>query len=144
MKPENERLLNDLWSEGRSATLAAGNVILRRKRRVRAVVRFSCAALGIAAIALLCWPKPQSLRPAPLLAMVETPKTNSVISNSIPTLTDEELLALFPGTPVGLAVVNGKKRLIFPNPEDERKFVMHFEPMDTLNEPASLEPQADN
>ena len=38
-------------------------------------------------------------------------------------LTDNELLSLFPNTPVGLVtLLNGKKLLIFPRPEDERRF----------------------
>jgi hypothetical protein len=42
-------------------------------------------------------------------------------------LSDEELLALFPDTPVGLATMaDGKKRLVFPRPEDEAKFVSHL------------------
>jgi hypothetical protein len=38
-------------------------------------------------------------------------------------ISDDELLALFPGTPVGLAKVNGKQRLIFPRPGDEARFI---------------------
>ena len=39
-------------------------------------------------------------------------------------LTDEQLLSLFPDTPVGLATLpNGKKLLIFPHPGDEAKFI---------------------
>ena len=39
-------------------------------------------------------------------------------------LTDAELLALFPDTPVGLITLeNGHKRLIFPRPGDEERFV---------------------
>jgi hypothetical protein len=38
-------------------------------------------------------------------------------------LSDDELLDLFPGTPVGLATVGGKKWLIFPRSGDEARFV---------------------
>lgn len=39
-------------------------------------------------------------------------------------LTDTELLALFPDTPVVLATLNnGQKKLIFPRPGDEARFV---------------------
>jgi len=42
-------------------------------------------------------------------------------------LTDEELLALFPDTPVALATLSdGTKRLIFPRAGDDQKFVTRF------------------
>lgn len=42
-------------------------------------------------------------------------------------LTDDELLALFPNTPVGLATLpDGRKRLIFPRPGDEKRFITRF------------------
>jgi hypothetical protein len=42
-------------------------------------------------------------------------------------LTDDELLALFPDTPVGLIkTADGRKRLIFPRPGDEEKFITHL------------------
>ena len=44
-----------------------------------------------------------------------------------PFLTDEQLLALFPNTPVALATLpNGRKKLIFPHPGDEQKYVTHL------------------
>ena len=59
-----------------------------------------------------------------------TPKTSTVnIVHTAPepvirALTDDELLALFPDTPVGLATLeDGKKRLIFPRPGDEERYV---------------------
>jgi hypothetical protein len=50
---------------------------------------------------------------------------SQVVSTQQPqSLTDDELLALFPNTPVGLATLaDGKKRLIFPRSGDEQKFV---------------------
>ncbi len=42
-------------------------------------------------------------------------------------LTDGELLALFPDTPVGLVTLeNGTKRLVFPRRGDESRFVKHI------------------
>ncbi len=39
-------------------------------------------------------------------------------------LTDQELLALFPDTPIALATLeNGKKRLIFPRAADEKRLI---------------------
>ncbi len=41
-------------------------------------------------------------------------------------LTDEQLLAMFPNTPVGLAKVNGRKVLIFPRAADQARYVGKF------------------
>jgi hypothetical protein len=39
-------------------------------------------------------------------------------------VTDAELLGMFPETPVGLATLkNGTKRLIFPRPGDQERFM---------------------
>jgi len=46
------------------------------------------------------------------------------LKEQVRSLTDEELLALFPDTPVALATMkNGTKRLIFPRPGDEQRFI---------------------
>jgi hypothetical protein len=41
-------------------------------------------------------------------------------------LSDDQLLALFPNIPVGVATVGGKKVLIFPRPGDNERFVGRF------------------
>jgi hypothetical protein len=52
------------------------------------------------------------------------PLAKPVASTQPHSLTDDELLALFPDTPVGLATLpDGKKLLIFPRPGDEKRFV---------------------
>ena len=39
----------------------------------------------------------------------------------------DELLALFPDTPVGLiTTADGRKRLIFPHPGDEQRLIAHW------------------
>jgi hypothetical protein len=38
-------------------------------------------------------------------------------------LSDDELMALFPNTPVALAEIHGKKRLLFLRPGDEARFL---------------------
>jgi hypothetical protein len=64
---------------------------------------------------------PKTSHPVPLQAQARPAPA------SPPSLTDDELLALFPNTPVGLATLpNGKKRLIFPHPGDEQKYVIHL------------------
>jgi hypothetical protein len=42
-------------------------------------------------------------------------------------LTDDQLLAYFPNTPIGLIkTANGRKSLIFPHPGDEEKFIIRL------------------
>ena len=120
MKPEKRHLMGDLLDEGqaarREATFLAGGRLLRRKRWRRVALRsFAVAALLGAAVFSI--PRPT---PPPALVIAAAPAA----SNQPKSLTDDELLALFPDTPVALASLeNGKKRLIFPRPGDEKKFV---------------------
>jgi len=120
MKPEKSHLIHDLLDEQpdacRQATLLAGGRILRRRRWRRAVTHcaVAVAVLGIVA---------HSIQRA-----ISTPPVTITVVPSPPAqprgLTDDELLALFPKTPVGLATLeNGKKRLIFPRPGDEDRFI---------------------
>ena len=124
MKPEKRHLIHDLLDEQgsarREATLFAGGRILRRRRWQRAVLR------GFAAVALLALAALSLQRLAPdrteKLTTVTAPPSASPQS-----LTDAELLALFPDTPVGLVTLeNGRKRLVFPRPGDEERFVKHL------------------
>jgi hypothetical protein len=121
MTPEKRRLMAELLDDERTtrreATLMAGGRILRRKRWRRTAFR-SFAVVAVIAVGALF------IRKSP-------PPINSTTVASVPAapsqpkaLTDDELLALFPNTPVALAKLeNGKKRLIFPRPGDEEKFV---------------------
>ncbi len=120
MRPEKRDLILDVLDEGhaarREAILESGGRILRRKRWRRLALRgFAVVAiLGIAAFSLERVNKPRSGVVASAPAVSDQPKA----------LTDDELLALFPNTPVALASLdNGKKRLIFPRPGDEKRFV---------------------
>jgi hypothetical protein len=120
MKPEKRHLLEDLLDEEqaarREAAFVAGGRILRRKRWRRVALRsFAVAAiLGAAVFSIHRTPSPRALVIALVPAVPDQPKA----------LTDEELLALFPNTPVALASLeNGTKRLIFPRAGDEAKFV---------------------
>lgn len=123
MKPEKKHLIDDLLDDGRDAhretTLLAGGRILRRRRRRRAALQTFAviALLGVAAVALqrtFAFRQHRHDR-----AVVPVPPATQPRS-----LTDDELLALFPNTPVALATLpDGKKRLIFPRPGDEQRFV---------------------
>ena len=120
MKPEKRHLIDDLLDEEgearREVTLMAGAQILRRRRWRRVTVQ-SLALVAILGIAALLLPRPTPPRPV-VLTSVAAPQ------GQVHSLTDAELLALFPNTPVGLATLaNGKKRLIFPRPGDESRFL---------------------
>jgi hypothetical protein len=123
MKPEKRNLMHDLLDEGRDgrreATLLAGGRILRRRRWQRLAVR-NVAIVGILVMTALALQR--MLAPAPpVLTALPSPRVQSG------SLTDDELLALFPNTPVGLATLDdGKKRLIFPRPGDEERFITRF------------------
>jgi len=125
MKPEKQQLIQDLLGDEsrRDATLLAGGQILRRRRRWRAATR--ALALGlVATAAVLSLEQKKSHVPSVLTA---TPPAEAVAATQPRSLTDDELLALFPNTPVGLATLpDGKKLLIFPRAGDEKRFIKHL------------------
>jgi len=126
MKPEKQNLIHDLLDEQRDArreaTLLAGSRVLRarRWRRRAAQVLATGTVLSIVGISLqrMVTPQPAAIN----IAVVPTaPEQKQPVAES---LTDAELLALFPDTPVCLATLdNGQKRLIFLRPGDAEKFV---------------------
>jgi hypothetical protein len=123
MKPEKQNLIRDLLDEdsNREATLHAGAQILRRRRQWRAVRRGTgvLVVVALAAVLVLKYETPNSAAPR---VPKGGPKTAPVTQAKA--LSDDELLALFPNTPVALASLpNGKKLLIFPRPGDEQKFI---------------------
>jgi hypothetical protein len=125
MKPEKQQLIHDLLGDNgrREVTLLAGSRILRRRRHWRFGSRVFAFAL-LPALAGLWFertisPKPQIQTPA--RAAVSPPPSQPQ------SFTDEQLLALFPNTPVGLVTLpDGRKRLIFPHPGDEQKFLVRL------------------
>ena len=120
MKTEKRILLDDVLGEARrEATLLAGRRILRRRRWKRAAARFS-ALLAVVGLAALTLHQP---RPVPEVAQ-SSPAPSASPAVRVQYMTDDELLALFPDTPVGLIqTADGRKRLIFPRPGDEEKFI---------------------
>jgi hypothetical protein len=120
MKPEKRHLIHDLLEEQgnarRQATLLAGGRILRRRRWRRLALR-SFAAVALIAVAALSL---QRLAPTRTPILTAGPPTPAPAQS----LTDAELLALFPNTPVGLVTLEGgRKQLIFPRPGDEERFI---------------------
>ena len=120
MKPEKHLLIHDLLESDqgdtrRQATLLAGGRILRHKRWRRVATRCLIVAAVIAGATFTLQRgtvrQPVALTAAPRSAV------------HVQYLTDDELLGLFPDTPVGLATVGGKQRLIFPRPGDEARFI---------------------
>jgi hypothetical protein len=121
MKPEKQQLIDDLLgSENRrEGTLLAGAKTLRRRRFWRAARPAFALTIAALAISTTIWLPEQKNRPTTLVQISAPPQVKS--------LTDEELLALFPNTPVGLITLhNGKKVLCFPRPGDQAKFVTRF------------------
>ena len=122
MKLEKQQLIDDSLADEsrREATLLAGAKILRRRRHWRAAWQALTVLLLAAATGLLVEPK----RPQPKVAHPSPAATRTAAPLHAQSLTDEQLLSLFPNTPVGLATLpNGKKLLIFPRQGDEAKFV---------------------
>src|SRR2546423_1074470 len=121
MKREKEHLIHDLLGDdiGRSETLAAGAKILRRRRQWRAISPVLSILMVAAAGLWLIVPKHEQIDRLQVSEIKAAPTGQQAKA-----LTDEELLALFPNTPVGLAKLpNGKKILIFPRPGDEQHFI---------------------
>ena len=121
MKPENENLIRDLLSEDsrRENTLLAGSRVLRRRRQWR-TARQSAVFVTVLACIAVFWMRRENTRPFP----AQIAKTVAAPATQVHALTDDELLALFPNTPVGLASLpDGKKRLIFPRAGDEQRFI---------------------
>ena len=120
MKPEKRILLDDVIGHGRrEAILLAGGKILRWRRVKRAAAR----SLAILAVAVLAAVAIHQKRPVPVVAQSDAAKPG-LQPIRVQYLTDDELLALFPNTPVGLIkTADGRTRLIFPRPGDEEKFI---------------------
>jgi len=124
MKPEKQILIHDLLADPqggmrREVTLLAGQRLLRHKRWKRAAGRVLAVAVVILAVTAISI----RLRPA---AHSPVFSANPPPTPSVRYLTDDQLLALFPDTPVGLATVHGRKVLIFPRPGDQERFVGRF------------------
>jgi hypothetical protein len=121
MKPEKQNLIHDLLDadSSREATLATGSRILRQRRHWRATRQVGIVAL-IAAVTITYLARAPRHSSTPLASRPASPPPGPQVH----ALTDDELLALFPNTPVGLASLSdGKKRLIFPRPGDEQRFI---------------------
>ncbi len=125
MKPEKQQLIHDLLDDEcrRETVLPAGAKILRRRRHWRAA-RQVLALLALASAAMWLFGQNHH-RQAPVQIAMPAAKTSAPLHAQ--SLTDDQLLGLFPNTPVALATLpDGKKLLIFPRAGDEQKFVTHL------------------
>ena len=122
MNPEKQNIIHDLLGDDsrREAVLFAGGKILRRRRHWRAARQTFVFAVLMAAIVWTVEQKNQK----PVSNRAAASETRSAAPFQAQSLTDKQLLDLFPDTPVGLATLpNGKKLLIFPRPGDDEKFI---------------------
>lgn len=101
MKPEKQQLIHDLLDDEnrREIILAAGGQILRRRRRWRSI-RLSLTLLLLTTGAGLWLVEKNPVRTSFQSAAVPTTRPSAPIQ--VRFLTDDELLSLFPNTPVGL------------------------------------------
>lgn len=124
MKPEAQKLIDDLLADEtrRDATLLAGAKVLCRRRQWRVAWR-SFALILLALATALVVDQKRTER----LTQISTFSSKPAALPRAQSLTDEQLLSLFPDTPVALATLpNGKKLLIFPRASDAAKFVTHL------------------
>jgi ATP-dependent helicase YprA (DUF1998 family) len=124
MKPEKQRLIHELLDDEsrQSSHLLAGVRVLRRRRFWRTARRGGALALVLAAAVV--WLEQGGLRHAAQTA--PAPVASPSVETHQQSLSDDQLLALFPDTPVALATLaDGRKRLIFPRPEDEARFARY-------------------
>jgi len=122
MKREKQQLIQDLvgGDEFRATTLLAGSRMLRRRRHWRMASRGMAVGLVLTVAAIWFERTNASRHSASMLAQAATPRAPAQFK----AITDDQLLALFPDTPVGLVTLpDGHKRLVFPRAGDEQKFL---------------------
>ena len=121
---ESEELLNEVMSpdELRAATLERTLTAARRHRRVRR------AAQGAIVVAALLIPATIALRErAPKNPAItennlqSAPSTQTVPGTNIRIVSDEELLAMFPGRPVALVGPPQDRRFVFLDQQRDSK-----------------------
>lgn len=130
MRPEKQSLIHDVFEDKKRDTrrqdiLVAGGQILRHRRRWRIATRCLSMAVITFLMALGIHRVRERIRETQAANLSARPamKAAPLGPTQIHYISDEELLDLFPHTPVALATIGGKKRLIFPRPDDEARFV---------------------
>jgi hypothetical protein len=110
-----ELLIGDELSALRQGSLQQGLAALRRRRLLTRALRVSGLALALVALFVLALARPVSLRPTRASGLTVPPEqtTASQQASSVHFITDDELLALFPGRSVALVGKPGQQRLVF-------------------------------
>ena len=116
---ETDRILSEILATDRTdrlriASLAQGLTLVRRRRQVQTIVR-ACAVvcLLLAPIAILMTSKfPRTGAPA----VVSGSSAQPGVPSQLERITDEELLALFPGQTIALVGAPGDQRLMVADP----------------------------
>gem|GEM_PF-1322696 len=128
-------LAGDELSAFRRSSLEQGLGLLRRRRRHRRVVRWCLLAslpLAFAAGVFFAWPPLPEARP---VSVAESPAAG--VSAAAPKarpvkfITDEQLLALFPGRPIALVGQPGHQQLLFLDQPPANREPAWLSPADT-------------
>ena len=113
MKTTDQNLLNDLFpATAREIVLKGGAKIMRRRR----FIRRASQSVTVASVALVAFAIAVH-KPEPAVVIASSPATKPA------SLTDNQLMALFPGVPKALMTVNGQKRLVFLRTADAARYV---------------------
>jgi hypothetical protein len=119
---DQDRLLSNLLagdevSAFRQSSLEQGLALLRRRRRHRRVARWcllACLPLAFAGGVFLAWPPMPEVRP---VSVAQSPVAGLAAAapkaKPLKFITDEQLLALFPGRPIALVGRPGHQQLLF-------------------------------
>jgi len=124
MKPEKQDLIRDLLNNtaNRDDILRSAGIVLRHRRRRRIAAQGAGLLATVALLAVVFLRRDVSQTKSAPVANVAT---KAAQAPEVQALTDEQLLSMFPSnTPVGIAsLTDGRKRLIFPRPGDEERFI---------------------
>ena len=117
-------LRDDGWQAANAAGKAAALRVFQARRRVRRLARWGggAAALAVAAVCATHW-LAGPVAEAPRRLAVIQPEPPPAQPEKSKYLTDGELIARFPPGSCFLAEVDGKKKLVFFDPQVERQYV---------------------
>lgn len=127
MKNHDRDLLDDLLRDDRrEATLLSGARVLRQRRLLRhARTILPLVTAGLAATAVLT-----RRPPPPTAAAVAAPAPAA--ARDVHSLSDAELLALFPKAPRAIITVKGEQMLVFTRPADAARYIGRASPDSAL------------
>jgi hypothetical protein len=117
-------LRDDAWQAANATGKAGALRVFQARRRVRRWTRWGggLAALAVAAACAAHW-LAGTVPEAPRQLAMNPPGAPPVKTEKKSYLTDGELIALFPPGSCFLAEVDGKKKLVFFDPQVERQYV---------------------